>query len=48
VLHLSAAVLTSTDNEETMLFTKHSREPNICIAMLSAGHEIANLDLFIN
>ncbi len=47
MLHLSAAVITSTDKKDIMLFTKQDKEQEICIALLSTGHEMTNLDIFI-
>ena len=48
VLHLSAAVLTSVDSKKTMLFAKQGKDPEVCIAVLSAGHEMFKLDHYIN
>ena len=48
VLHLSAAVLASSDNKKTMLFAKQGKDAEVCIAVLSADNEMAKLDLYIN
>ena len=39
VLHLSAAVL-AVESKKTLLFAKQGKDPEVCIAVLSPGHEM--------
>lgn len=47
VLHLSAAVL-AVESKKTLLFAKQGKDPEVCIAVLSTGHEMQKLDHYIN